>query len=734
MMDQQHPGADPASGLVPTAIPMSPASRTGPAIEVPLEIPPELANHPRYRIVRVLGRGGTSTVYLAEHQLMKRPVALKVINRALLADADMLKRFLAEVEAASRLAHANIVAAHDAEEAGSLHFLAMEYVEGVSLAEYLKKKGPLPIRLACNLARQVAEGLQHAHEQGMVHRDIKPSNLMLMKNGQVKILDFGLARLRTKVLPGEGLTRTGAYMGTPEYIPPEQARDASRADCRADIYGLGATLYCLLTGRPPFLKESALDVMMAHVQEIPEPLDSLRPEIPEGLSAVVARMLAKEPGQRYQTAEQVTQALAPFAGQEGALPPWPWPAGEEDSVGSLPLPEADVWMGGPPAERANAETVVQPATRKPAGGRLVLALVLLAGMPATAFLLSGDSQLGKATEPLPPGDSAPVAQIKEAPPPADGPAKELAEKPQPKAIEKKEEKALPQKPVRNRPALVDCTGKEGASAGQMRVAQEAWAAYLGRQVEAEDEIAPGVKMAFVLVPPGKFLMGSQESETERSTDETLHEVVITEPFYLGQFEVTQEQYEALTRKNPSHFKGPQLPVESVTWTQADDFGKRLTRNGRDGLLYRLPREAEWEYACRGGRPSSLPFGIGTGRTLDSGQANFNGHLPYGGAAKKKFRERTCEVGWYRPNVLGLFDMHGNVGEWCGDWYGAYPAGKVVNPTGPARGPSRVIRGGSWIDDARSCRAAHRDGYEPVARDNSLGFRLARIPPVNKQDP
>jgi formylglycine-generating enzyme required for sulfatase activity len=602
----------------------------------------------------------------------------------------------------------------------------MEYVEGISLAEYLKKKGPLPIRLACNLARQVAEGLQHAHDLGMVHRDIKPGNLMLMKNGRVKILDFGLARLRTKVLPGEGLTRTGSYMGTPEYMPPEQARDASRADGRADVYSLGATLYCLLTGRPPFVKENALDVMLAHVQEIPRPLHQVRPEIPEGLSAVVARMLAKEPAQRYQTAELVKQALMPFCRKEGPAqpPPLPWQAPEEDSVGSLPLPQADaaeVETGPGPAE--HEETLVQPPRRKPLGRWLVLGLgLLLALVPTTAFLLWAGSRPGKATEPSPTGGSAPADRSKGG-------------------------------PRRDRPALVDCTGKEGVSATAMQAAQEAWATYLGRKVEEEVEIAPGVKMAFVLVPPGRFLMGSLDGETGRDKDELQHEVEIAEPYYLGKYEVTQVQYEAVAKENPSKFKGPNLPVENLTWTQAAEFGKALTKNSRGGLLFCLPQEAQWEYACRGGRPSSQPFGIGDGRTLDSSQANFDGNFPYGGAAKRKYVEKTCAVGSYQANALGLFDMHGNVYEWCWDDYGDYPAEKAVSQisdlvralkdlqralnelsAGSTEGSPRVFRGGSWFNRSQNCRSAYRNKSKPAYRDNQLGFRVSLVLPETKHDP
>jgi WD40 repeat protein len=286
-------------------------------------VPPELADHARYRLLGLIGQGGMGAVYRAEHRRMQRLVALKIINPGLMAKPATVERFQQEVRAAARLHHPNIVTAYDADQAGGLHFLVMEHVEGRSLADLVSERGPLPAAEACACVRQAALGLQHAHEQGMVHRDVTPHNLMRTPDGTVKILDFGLARLgRTPDEPlPEGteaarLTGAGTVMGTAEYLAPEQATDPRTADIRADIYSLGCTLFHLLTGRPPFEGGTVLEKIARHASAPLPPLTG----VPPGLAAVVARMTAKDPAHRYGTPADVAAALAPFARPGAARP------------------------------------------------------------------------------------------------------------------------------------------------------------------------------------------------------------------------------------------------------------------------------------------------------------------------------------------------------------------------------------------------------------------------------
>ena len=310
----------------------SPALPRGPSAPAPAgEIPQELRDHPKYRVLSLVGTGGMGAVYKAEHRKMERLVALKVINRNLLANPQAVERFAREVRAVSKLSHPNIVLVHDADDSGNLHFLVMEFVDGVSLDRVVAHNGPLTPAQAANFIAQAAKGLQHAHEKGMVHRDIKPQNLMMTRKKEIKILDFGLARLASEhsfdhaacgddrpLKPGQ--TTAGMVLGTPDYIAPEQATDARTADIRADIYSLGCTLYYLLTGQPPFPTGNTIEKLNQHLNCAPPSILSKRSDVPAELARILAKMMAKDPKERYQMPAEVFKEIAqlPRGGESSA--------------------------------------------------------------------------------------------------------------------------------------------------------------------------------------------------------------------------------------------------------------------------------------------------------------------------------------------------------------------------------------------------------------------------------
>jgi serine/threonine protein kinase len=268
----------------------------------------------RYEIIEKLAVGGMGVVFKARHVELDKVVALKVLPAGEHGEAH-LARFKNEMRAIGRLSHPHIVAALDAGDADGVHYLAMDFVDGIDLSRLVRRHERLPVADACEAIRQAAMGLQQAFEHGLVHRDIKPSNIMLARSGIVRLLDLGLARASGDV-PSERLTETGALLGTADYLAPEQWDRPQAVDVRADVYGLGCTLYHLLAGRPPFVGDrysTMMAKMRAHHDEPPPPIGDFRPDVPPGLAAVADRMLAKDPSDRFATPAEVVEALRPFA-------------------------------------------------------------------------------------------------------------------------------------------------------------------------------------------------------------------------------------------------------------------------------------------------------------------------------------------------------------------------------------------------------------------------------------
>jgi len=747
-------------------------------------LPPGLVDHPDYEVIGELGRGGMGVVYLAWNKLMARKEVLKVISRDLMERRGVLERFLREIRNAAQLHHPNIVTAYSAFRAGESIVFAMEHVEGQDLANYARSHGLLPVEHACYFIYQAALGLQYAHEQGMVHRDIKPSNLILARQGRravVKVLDFGLAKATREGPVDNSLTREGQMLGTPEYIAPEQSLNAHKADIRADIYSLGCTLYCLLTGGPPFSGSSLYEILQAHHSMDATSLNLVRPEVPWELAALVGKMMAKEPELRFQTPGEVAQALKSFFKQGS-----PAPGGSTAELSQAGQTAASQRVGAlrsvpPPAlQAATSERSVPARSGAPESTQSE-------SMRESLLATASAEPLPRPLEPALPGQGWPrrawlraaaggvlllglviawavVLRVK-----TSKGMIELVNLPKDAEVLVDGEEVAVTWPGSGKPAVVSVTPgkhkitfkKNGiqTSGGEVTVQAESNEKFIVRFVPAtkltrelpkdrgRESTENSIGMTLKLIPAGEFFMGSPDDAIEADKDEKpSHRVRISKPFYLGVYEVTQAQYEAVMGNNPSYFSSTgdgkdkvagqstdQHPVENVSWLDAVQFCNKLSDiRGRkpfyeidgpdirvpdwNGQGYRLPTEAEWEYACRANASTPMHFSFGHNPTELGVYGWFEGNS----------EQRTHPVSQKRPNGFGLYDMHGNVWEWCWDWSGEgyYNQSPADDPTGPAGASSRVFRGGSWGSEPRRCRSAVRRWSAPEYCLNFLGFRLA----------
>ena len=326
--DQPHSSDPDRTRCVPAADALSTRSQPPPAA------PPAVAGNPElifprpfggYELLAKIAEGGMGVVYKARQVKLDRLVAIKVIRPERLTHPDAVRRFLREAQTAARLSHPNIVLIHDCDQVDQTHYIVLEYVEGIDWQRLVKQAGPLPVGLACELVRQAACGLAHAHERGLVHRDIKPANLMVApppgaapwppRTLVVKLLDLGLARLHQPAeLEAESiLTQEGGVMGTPDYMAPEQVEDSRSVDGRADLYSLGCTLYYLLTAQAPFVGRTLMEKLDQHRWVAPPDVAQQRPDVPPALAAIVRQLLAKQPAERPQLAADLAAALEPFA-------------------------------------------------------------------------------------------------------------------------------------------------------------------------------------------------------------------------------------------------------------------------------------------------------------------------------------------------------------------------------------------------------------------------------------
>jgi serine/threonine protein kinase len=385
------------------------------------EMPDQLGG---YEILKQLGRGGMGAVYLARQLSLDRPVALKVMNPEWADDPSFLARFIREAYAAAQLTHHNVIQIYELARDADVNYFSMEYVDGKSLGDLLRKRGKLSANEAVGYVLQAAQGLRYAHDRGMVHRDIKPDNLMLNSEGVVKVADLGLVKTRgltakedrapnagPKGQSGSALrdlpdvTRVGSAMGSPSYMAPEQCQDATAVDGRADQYSLGCTLYALLAGRAPFQGKTTVELISQHLNEPPPPLHQFAADVPKGLAEIVGRTLAKQPEQRYSGMSEFLAALKNWQAEQSSGPPKPTEAQlaafealtqKLDAAPTAKLARLVGWVG--PLVGLMAAVIALPFSPIAAGAIVVGILAAVIGGFVTTGLLTGSYLFRKVRE------------------------------------------------------------------------------------------------------------------------------------------------------------------------------------------------------------------------------------------------------------------------------------------------------------------------------------------------
>jgi len=709
-----------------------------------------------YEVIDVIGVGGMGMVLRAHDPKLNRIVAVKVMAPHFVVNPTARKRFLREAQAAAAVTHPHVVAIHAVEQTEKVSYLVMECINGQSLEEKIDRCGHLELKEILRIGAQIAAGLAAAHAHGLVHRDIKPSNILL-ENGveRVRITDFGLARAVDDV----DLTRSGEVAGTPQFMSPEQAQ-GKPVDHRSDLFSLGAVLYTMCTGRTPFRAETTVAVLRRVCDDVPRPIQEVNPDIPEQLAAIVDRLLAKDPEERFQTAQEVADLLLSYLAhlQDPASTPLPElltvrPAADRRAraAGATPVgpwPRRTVLLAATVLLGLCISVAVTEATGVT---HLTAAILRIATGAGTLVVEVDDPQVGVTID----GEDLIISGT--------GP-QEVRLKPGQYQVQAAKDGQL----VKQELVTIERGGRQVLrvalepsatppatarfDAATARKPQERWAKQLGVPVEITNSIG----MKLVLIPPGEFMMGSPEELVEEELrahaddywykDHLLgegpqHRVRITRPFYLGTYLVTQGEYQRVIGTNPSAFSATgnskdkvagqetkRFPVECVSWDDAVEFCAKLSNLPEEkaaGRWYRLPSEAQWEYACRAGSTGRYSFSAG------------------GNGMPKEYEEhRLSAYGWFgdnaggmphavglkRVSAWGLYDMHGNVWEWCQDWHDKYyyASSPTDDPAGPPAGSARVGRGGSWGHPAGFCRSAHRGHDLPGYRHDGLGFRVSLV--------
>ena len=651
----------------------------------------DLASLGGYRILSLIGQGAMGFVFKAEDTGLKRLVALKVMRPAIAATPLARDRLLREARAAAGIQSECVVTIHQVGEDRGIPFIAMEFLDGMTLDDWITKhKKTATVGAICRVGRDLLRGLAAAHEKGLIHRDIKPANLWVdQKSGRVKVLDFGLTR---DTGSEQKLTMDGAIMGTPAYMAPEQA-NGKEVDCRADLFSAGTVLYHLATDSSPFHRDSLLPTLSAVCNHRPQPVLSIRPELPAELGAFIERLMSKDPAERpvdgqaalalwleVEKSVRNAQGPAPAQAAAGSGIRLPSPAAAESGV--LRFPESKILEGGSARKKRKRKSPSSNPWPWMAGG-IALMVLILVGLGMFLLRKKPSSESDKQD------NSTAVAQ----------------------SPRNSESKAIPTTPPTGVGTSPPSTNTNPPPAPSLRPSGN----------REPDRFTNTVGMDLVLVKPGRFRLGGTGGDKFRRP------VEIQSEYYIGIREVTQDQWSKITGEQPSHFsrKGEgatmvaglpdatlaRLPVENVSWKEAMAYIARLNaQEPNPGWEYRLPTEIEWEFACRGGHLMGQDedlldyYGFTPSKEITREAANLGD--PTG---------RPKPTGSFGPNRLGLFDMHGNVAEWCSDTH--------IPKDRPVGVPDHVIKGGSWGSPPEHGRAGATFTTNENGKTWALGFRV-----------
>lgn len=751
-------------------------------LQVNLATKNELGEVGPYLLQSKLGSGGMGTVFKALHPKLKRTVAIKMLPLDRMQDPEAISRFEREMQAVGRLDHPRIVRASDAGEHEGKHYLVMEYISGADLSSLAKQVGSFSVQDSCEIARQAAFGLHHAHSNGLVHRDIKPSNIMLTFDGGVKILDLGLALLPIDVEEQSELTSAGQAMGTLDYMSPEQATDSHDVDVRSDIYSLGATLYRLLAGATIYSGpgyQSMMDKWRALATEPAPPLQSRRANVPDELANLVHRMIARKREDRFDTCSEVAEALLPFceradlAALAHASPPSKNLATESTSHSTMSVRKQSASIdtdARPQPSLVNFEidetrltTPRAKQSRSPLWYIVPLTIAAAVGgvLFALAIVMIFRTSQGRIVVRIPDGVDADHIQVVAK---QGGKIVEVVDAKGGWNIQLQEgvynvellggddQIKLDKKSVtveRNRRTLVAITFRPkpaGADkplqfgenfgddapqpaiapfdSAEARKAQAEWAKYLNLPVRHIVELPGGEQLTMLLVPPGQFTMGSPEDETKAWR------------FNAGEFNLKN-----FASERPSHlvritrpFFLAEFETTQSQWSSLIEKNPSANR-GKDNPVENTSWNDAQDFISKLNnhtKDGRLQFQLPTEAQWEFA-CRAGTETPWWYAeteeAAIKFRgktDKTYSASEFKPNPFGFLAMHDNVFEHCADFfsYDFYARSKAVNPINNEREHARTYRGGCYFVNPRFSRSAARNSSTPTNALNTFGFRLA----------